>query len=104
TNVNRLELQVSVPGSPDVGTLFGYDHDNTVSLDNIKVMELVPRVSPPGVGQTNGQARAGVGRDEPMVSQAEQPAGHEDHQQHTRFTSRSLRPEAAMAGVLQSPP
>lgn len=56
TNVNKMELQITVPGSPNVGTLFGYDTNNTVDIDNIKVVELVPELAPLTIFKTNGQA------------------------------------------------
>ena len=55
TNVNKMEVQLTVDGSPDVGTLFGYDNNNTVDIDNIKVVQLVPRLASLTVIQTNGQ-------------------------------------------------
>jgi hypothetical protein len=55
-NVNKMELQLTVEGSPNVGTLFGYDNGNTVDIDNIKVVELVSGLAPMTIIQTNGQA------------------------------------------------
>jgi hypothetical protein len=57
SRVNQMELQITVEGSPDVGTLFGYDNDNTVEIDNIKVVELVPGLAARTVSQTNGQTK-----------------------------------------------
>jgi hypothetical protein len=55
TNINKMELQLTVDGSPNLGTLFGYDKNNTVDIDNIKVVQLVPGLAPLTVVQTNGQ-------------------------------------------------
>jgi hypothetical protein len=57
TNVNKMELQISISGSPNVGTIFGYDNNKTVDIDNIKVVELVPGLSPLKIVQTNAQAK-----------------------------------------------
>ena len=45
-----------VLGSPGVGTFFGYDGD-TVDIDNIKVVELVPGLGPVAILQSNGQTQ-----------------------------------------------
>jgi hypothetical protein len=55
TNVNKLEVQITVPGSPDVGALSGYDNNNTVNIGSIKVVQLVPDLAPLTIIQTNGQ-------------------------------------------------
>jgi hypothetical protein len=55
TNVNKLEVQITVPGNPDVGALFGYDNNNMVDIGSIKVVQLVPGLSPLTIIQTNGQ-------------------------------------------------
>jgi hypothetical protein len=57
SQVNQMELQISISGSPDVGTLFGYDNNNRVDIDNIKVVELVPALAPLTVIQTNSQTK-----------------------------------------------
>lgn len=57
TNVNTSELQLSVVGSPNVAMEFGYDANNTVDVDNIKVVELVPGLAPLTIIQANGQAQ-----------------------------------------------
>jgi hypothetical protein len=57
TNVNKMELQITVPGSPNVGSLFGYDKDNTVEIDNLKVVQLVSGLAPLSLVHTNGQAQ-----------------------------------------------
>jgi len=57
TNVNQMELQISIQGSPNIATPFGYDTNNRVDIDNIKVVELVPALAPLTVLQTNGQAQ-----------------------------------------------
>jgi len=57
TNVNKMELQITVPGSPNVATMFGYDTNITVDIDNIRVVQLVPELSPLTVLQTNGRTQ-----------------------------------------------
>jgi hypothetical protein len=57
SQVNQMELQVSVAGSPDVGKLFDYATNATVDIDNINVVQLVPGLAPLTLSQTNGQAR-----------------------------------------------
>jgi hypothetical protein len=57
TNVNTSELQLSIVGSPNVGTLFGYDANNTVDIDNIKVVQLVPGLAPVTIIQNGGQTQ-----------------------------------------------
>jgi len=77
TNVNKMELQITVPGKPDVGTLFGYDANNQVDIDNIKVVELIPKPDPRAPLQAIGQTKATWA---PTVGGAEQAAGN-DHPQ-----------------------
>ena len=36
SQVDQLQVQVVPQGSPNVATLFGYDSNNTVDIDNIK--------------------------------------------------------------------
>ena len=57
TNVNHMELQISVLGSPDVGTLFNYATNATVDIDNIKVVELVPGLAPITINQASSQTQ-----------------------------------------------
>lgn len=58
SSVNKVELQFTVQGSPDVGTVFGYDADNTLDIDNIKVVQLLPGLAPLSIIQnSNGQLR-----------------------------------------------
>ena len=57
SQVNQMELQLTVEGSPNVATLFGYDNNNTVDIDNLKVVELVPGLAPLTMTQINGQAQ-----------------------------------------------
>ena len=52
-----MELQLAVDGNPNVAALFGYDKNNTVDIDSIKVVELVPGLAPLTVIQTGGQAK-----------------------------------------------
>ena len=57
SQVNQLKVQVVPQGNPNIATLFGYDNNNTVDLDNIKVVELVPGLAPLTVVKTNNQAK-----------------------------------------------
>jgi hypothetical protein len=57
SQVNQMELQVTVQGGPDVGTLFGYDANNTVDIDNLKVVQLVPGLAPLMLIRTNSQSQ-----------------------------------------------
>jgi hypothetical protein len=53
-SVNQSEVQVTVTGNPDVGTLFGYDADNTLDIDNIIVVQLVPGLAPLTIVKNGG--------------------------------------------------
>lgn len=53
--VNQLQVQVVPQGSPNIATLFGYDSNNTVDIDNIKVVQLVPGLAPLTMVRTNNQ-------------------------------------------------
>jgi hypothetical protein len=75
SQVNQMELQVTVEGSPDVGALFGYGDNNTVDIDNIRVVELVPELASPTVVQTNGQAKVAWADPEPKAGKAAGPDG-----------------------------
>jgi hypothetical protein len=55
SQVNQLSVQVVPQGSPNIATLFGYDANNTVDIDNIKVVQLVPGLPPVSVTNTAGQ-------------------------------------------------
>jgi hypothetical protein len=55
TNVNQMELQVAVQGSPDVGALFDYATNATIDIDSINVVQLVPGLAPITIIQTNSQ-------------------------------------------------
>jgi hypothetical protein len=55
SQVDQVQVQVTVQGSPNVATLFGYDSDNTVEIDNIKVVQLVPGLPPLSVSSSNNQ-------------------------------------------------
>jgi hypothetical protein len=57
SHVNQLQVQVVPQGNPNVATLFGYDNNNTVDIDNIKVVQLVPGLPPLTVVGTNNQVR-----------------------------------------------
>jgi len=57
SQVNQLSVQVVPQGSPNVATLFGYDANNTVDIDNIKVVELEPGLAPLTVAKTNNQVQ-----------------------------------------------
>ncbi len=54
SKVNLIQVQAQYNGSPDIGTLFGYDADNTMSVDNVKVVEIVQGVAPPSIVASNG--------------------------------------------------
>ena len=55
SQVDQLQVQVVPQGSPNAATLFGYDSNNTVDIDNIRVVELVPGLPPVSVTRTAGQ-------------------------------------------------
>jgi hypothetical protein len=55
SQVNQLSVQIVPQGSPNIATLFGYDANNTVDIDNIKVVELVTGLPPVSVTNTAGQ-------------------------------------------------
>jgi hypothetical protein len=55
SQVNELAVQVVPQGSPNIATLFGYDANNTVDIDNIKVVQLVTGLPPVSVRNTAGQ-------------------------------------------------
>lgn len=57
SQVNELALQVVPQGSPNVATLFGYDANNTVDVDDIKVVQLVTGLPPVSVTNTAGQIK-----------------------------------------------
>jgi hypothetical protein len=57
TNVNKMELQITIPGSPNVGTLFGYANGKTIDIDNLMVVELVPRLARLRATQSNRQSQ-----------------------------------------------
>lgn len=57
SQVNQMQIQVVPQGQPDAGMLFGYDNDNTVDIDNIKVVQLVPGLAPLSIVQNNGQTK-----------------------------------------------
>jgi hypothetical protein len=57
SQVNQLQVQVVPQGNPNVATQFGYDNNNTVDIDNIKVVELVPGLAPLTVVKANNQVK-----------------------------------------------
>ena len=57
SKVNQMQVQVVAQGSPNVATIFGYDNNNTVDIDNIKVVQLVPGLPPVSVAGTAGQVK-----------------------------------------------
>jgi len=57
SQVSLIQVQAQFNGSPDIGTLFGYDADNTMTVDNIKVVELVQGIAPLSIVKTNGQIK-----------------------------------------------
>ena len=61
SQVNEIAVQIVPQGSPNIGTLFGYDSDNTIDIDNIKVVQLVPGLAPISVVKTNNQVKVYLG-------------------------------------------
>jgi len=57
SQVNKMEVQISIPGNPNVATAVGYDANNTVDVDNIKMMDLVPGLAPLTIVETNAQTQ-----------------------------------------------
>lgn len=57
SKVNQMQVQVVAQGSPNVATIFGYDNNNTVNIDNIKVVQLVQGLPPVSVSSTAGQVK-----------------------------------------------
>jgi hypothetical protein len=57
TKVNQMQVQVVAQGSPNAATIFGYDANNTVDVDNIKVVQLVQGLPPVSVASTAGQVK-----------------------------------------------
>jgi hypothetical protein len=57
SKVNQMQVQVVAQGSPNVATIFGYDADNTVDIDDIKVVQLVPGLPPVSVTRSAGQVK-----------------------------------------------
>jgi hypothetical protein len=57
TNIVKMEVQITVAGNPNVATEFGYDANNTVDIDNVRVVQLVPGLAPLTVVQTSGQTK-----------------------------------------------
>ncbi len=55
SRVNLFQVQAQFNGGPDIGTIFGYDADNTMTVDNIKVVELAQGIAPLSILKTNGQ-------------------------------------------------
>lgn len=57
TNIVKMEVQITVPGNPNIATEFDYDNNNTVDIDNIKAVQLIPGLVPLTIVQTNGQTQ-----------------------------------------------
>jgi hypothetical protein len=57
TNVNAIQVQAQFNGSPDLGSIFGYDGNNAMFFDNIKVVELVPGFPPVSITRTGTQIK-----------------------------------------------
>jgi len=57
SQVNELALQVVPQGSPNVATRFDYDANNTVDVDNIRVVQLVTGLPPVSITNTAGQIK-----------------------------------------------
>jgi hypothetical protein len=54
SQVNLVQVQAQFNGGPDIGTIFGYDADNTMTADNIKVVELAQGIAPLSIVNSNG--------------------------------------------------
>jgi hypothetical protein len=57
TNVNAIQVQAQFNGTPDLGSIFGYDANNAMFFDNIKVVELVPGFPPVSITRTGTQIK-----------------------------------------------
>jgi len=57
SKVNLVQVQAQFNGGPDIGTVFGYDADNTMTVDNIKVVELAKGIAPLSIVNSNGVLR-----------------------------------------------
>ena len=57
SRVNQMQIQVVPQGNPNIATEFGYDTNNSVDIDNIKVVELVPGLAPLTVVKNNNQVQ-----------------------------------------------
>ncbi|HEY5297966.1 MAG TPA: hypothetical protein VIK59_08570 [Verrucomicrobiae bacterium] len=55
SQVDQMQVQIVAQGNPNVATIFGHDSDNTIDIDNIKVVQLVPGLPPVSVTGTNNQ-------------------------------------------------
>jgi hypothetical protein len=55
--VNKMELQLSAQGNPDIAVPFGFGTNATMDIDNVKVVELVPGLSPLALVHGNGQTK-----------------------------------------------
>jgi hypothetical protein len=54
SKVNLVQVQAQFNGGPDIGTVFDYDGDNTMTVDNIKVVELAKGIAPLSIVNSNG--------------------------------------------------
>jgi len=54
SQVSLIQVQAQYNGGPDIGTLFGYDADNTMTVDNVKVVEIAQGIAPLNVVSSNG--------------------------------------------------
>ncbi|HSU54013.1 MAG TPA: hypothetical protein VLT36_08160 [Candidatus Dormibacteraeota bacterium] len=57
SQVNLIQVQAQFNGGPDLGTAFGYDADNTMAMDDIKVVEIVQGIAPLSIVNSNGQIK-----------------------------------------------
>src|SRR5439155_10210352 len=57
SQVSLIQVQAQFNGGPDIGTVCGYDADNTMTVDNVKVMELVQGIAPLSIVHTNNQIK-----------------------------------------------
>ena len=57
SQVNLVQVQAQYNGGPDIGTVFGYDADNTMTVDDIKVVELVQGIAPLSITNSSGSLK-----------------------------------------------
>jgi hypothetical protein len=57
SQVSFIQVQAQFNGAPEIGTAFGYDANNTATVDNIKVVEIIPATPPLSVLVSNHQPK-----------------------------------------------